>query len=417
MNPDSLHRLLKSLLDSGEAPCLADAEAAFRAYGVRIALPAAWDGDAAAQIVALTAINAASRSFLGQVSIEGDDLTLTVPGFAGRRLSEVLIEAGLEPAESLDAAAWPTIAIGGADAGAAAIRPWASGWEFGLGSRAPLQMPAFAPACVASAGIAVSEAFSLLRADNAYAGRRELTMSLWDPHLGGPGPLVQDPSLPPLWLVGLGHLGQAYCWTLGFMSKGCLEVVLQDIDQLSESNWSTSLLAKRSHIGTRKTRIASACLEERGVPSRLVERRFDEHQRPASGDPSVILLGVDNPGARRLIDNAGFRLAVDAGLGAGFQDFRALRLRMFPGPSQSARVWAGTAPTSSMPLPAAYERLLAEGADPCGVTTLASRAVGAPFVGCVAAGYALAEIVRRQLGGNGLGFVDLNLRDLRLDAG
>jgi hypothetical protein len=418
MNADSLHRLLKSLLDSGEATSIAGAEAAFRAYGVRIALPTCWDSDPAAQIIALTAINAASRSFLGHVKLDGDDLVLTVSGFEGRRLSELAQLIGLAPPEKLECQLWPTIAIGDAESSTPAIRPWAQGWEFGVGTRSAMSAPVFAPACVAAGGLAVSEAFSMLRADNPAAGHRDMALSLWNLAAGGPGPDVSDFDLAPLWIIGLGHLGQAYCWTLGFMAARGLDVVLQDTDRLTESSLSTCLLARPEDIGRRKTRIGSAWLEVRGVQTRLVERRFDEHQRPAASEPSVALMGVDNPATRRLIDRAGYRLVVDAGLGAGYQDFRAIRLRTFPGPSLSASVWTDAAPPSSTPLPAAYERLLADGADPCGVTTLASRAVGAPFVGCVAAGFALAEIVRRQRGGAGLGFVDVNLRDVRfLDAG
>lgn len=420
MNVDSMHRLLKSLLDSGEARSFTDAEAVFRGYGVRIALPAAWDHDPAAQIIALTTINAASRSFLGQVRVEGDDLPLTIPGFEGRRVSEFATLAGLASPESLHCHRWPLVAVGSAQASATAIIPWAHGWEFGLGSYAASTFPVFAPACVAAAGLAISEAFSMLRADNPYAGRRDLAISLWNPMDSAPGPDVQKLQLPPLWIIGLGHLGQAYCWTLSFMATHGFDVMLQDIDHLTESNLSTSMLAKRSDIGMRKTRIASNWLEQRGVHTRLVERRFDEHQRPAPSEPSVALLGVDNPAARRIIDRAGFRLAVDAGLGAGYRDFRAIRVRTFPGPSRSASLWADASPprSPSQPLSPAYQLLLTDGADPCGVTTLASRAVGAPFVGCVAAGFALAEIARRQLGGIGLGFIDLNLRDPRLlDAG
>jgi hypothetical protein len=44
---------------------------------------------------------------------------------------------------------------------------------------------------------------------------------------------------------------------------------------------------------------------------------------------------------------------------------------------------------------------------PAGVT----RAVGAPFVGCVAAAFVVAELMRRHAGGPAYGYVDLNLRD------
>ena len=42
---------------------------------------------------------------------------------------------------------------------------------------------------------------------------------------------------------------------------------------------------------------------------------------------------------------------------------------------------------------------------------LAARSVGAPFVGCVAAGYVIAEAVRRQVVGPHYAVLDTNLRD------
>jgi hypothetical protein len=54
--------------------------------------------------------------------------------------------------------------------------------------------------------------------------------------------------------------------------------------------------------------------------------------------------------------------------------------------------------------------MVARGADPCGVTTLASRSVGTSFVGCVAAGFTIAERLRYALGEKPVAVVDVNLR-------
>ena len=71
------------------------------------------------------------------------------------------------------------------------------------------------------------------------AGRRALGLSLWRP---GPEAdwLQPDESEPPLtylpsrlWLIGLGHLGQAYLWGLGLLpykDPADVALVLQDID-------------------------------------------------------------------------------------------------------------------------------------------------------------------------------------------
>jgi hypothetical protein len=155
--------------------------------------------------------------------------------------------------------------------------------------------------------------------------------------------------------------------------------------------------------------VVARWLEARGYQTTLIEQRFDETQRVRPEEPGTALFGLDNVAARRVLEVAGFRLAIDAGLGAGFSDFRALRVRAFPGPSSAATLWASDL-DSRTPLAPAYRRLIESGAETCGVTMLATRAVGAPFVGCVAAGYVLAERIRRQIGGRPLGFLDIHLR-------
>jgi hypothetical protein len=48
-----------------------------------------------------------------------------------------------------------------------------------------------------------------------------------------------------LWLIGLGHLGQAYLWALGLLPYAHPEethLVLQDVDIITPSTESTSIL-------------------------------------------------------------------------------------------------------------------------------------------------------------------------------
>lgn len=115
--------------------------------------------------------------------------------------------------------------------------------------------------------------------------------------------------------------------------------------------------------------------------------------------------------ARRVFEGVGFSHVIDAGLGSGYRDFRAIRVRTFPGPSNAADLWATNAEQFEVVKAPAYQALLASGVDPCGVTTLATRSVGAPFVGCVAAGYAIAALMRRELGVDSFAVIDLNLRN------
>jgi hypothetical protein len=79
-----------------------------------------------------------------------------------------------------------------------------------------------------------------------------------------------------------------------------------------------------------------------------VERRLDGTLAVSSADVHVALLGVDNLATRRLISTVGWRLAIDAGLGAGPTDFSSILLRRFPARTSSTDVtgWADSTATA-----------------------------------------------------------------------
>lgn len=419
MQSESFHRLLKLLVDNGEAATIDDAIAKFSLYGVRLVIGTDVASSPALQIIALTVINTAARSFQGNIQVCGDsEIVLTAQGFEGMRLAQFTAWAGVNPACSATDT-WPEIHVGTTDSptGVSKLNPWAVGWSFGIGGQVQTTQNAFVPACVAAGALAVGEAFSLLRGDNPYAGRRAVSFSLWSmkadfaqPPLGTPSSLNSN-----LWLVGLGHLGQAYCWTLGLMrQQQAVQLVLQDLDIVTKSTLTTSVLSTPSDLGRKKTRVVADWMELRGFETRLVERRFDAATRIAPGEPMTAIFGVDNAGARRACEGAGFSLVLDAGLGSGFRDFRALRVRGFPGASSADRIWARDATSALAQLAPAYQALVAAGEDPCGVTTLATRSVGAPFVGCYAAAITVAELLRRQAGELGNDVIDISLRNPEL---
>lgn len=411
---------MKLLVDSGECATLEEAIGTFAGYGVRLVLSDDVGSSPAQQIIALTVINTAARSFQGNVDIgAAHDLVLTAPGFEGMPLSEFASWAGVNPA-CVPTETWPEIHVDARQVAArrAVLKPWASGWTFGIGGpnahSSAAAAPTFVPACVAAGALAVSEAFSMLRRDNPYAGRRAVSFSLWS--------MIANAAQPPkgastaldegLWLVGLGHLGQAYCWVLGMMAdilKGPL--ILQDVDIVTASTITTSVLSAPVDVKRKKTRIVADWMEHRGFDTRLVERRFDAATRMAAGEPMTALFGVDNPTARRVCEGAGFSLVLDAGLGSGYQDFRSLRIRVFPGDSAANQIWAATEEAVVRALAPAYQAMLAAGKEPCGVTTLATRAIGAPFVGCYAASVLVAELLRRRGGLTGKNVVGINLRN------
>ena len=181
MHADSFHRLMKLLVDSGEVATIDEAITTFAGYGVRLMLSDDVAQDRGLQIMALTIINTASRSFQGNVHIVGDlSLTLSVPGFEGASLASFVEWAGVNVA-CIPTEAWPEIRVGrcAVSAQRTSVEPWAAGWSFGIGQPPASRHAVFAPACIAAASLAVSEAFSLLRKDNPYAGRRRMSLSLW----------------------------------------------------------------------------------------------------------------------------------------------------------------------------------------------------------------------------------------------
>ncbi len=77
-------------------------------------------------------------------------------------------------------------------------------------------------------------------------------ISLWRPDLCWRDPDATGPALEnlpaKLWLLGLGHLGQAYAWTISllpFASPPASTIYLQDFDVVEEGNWSAGLFYHR----------------------------------------------------------------------------------------------------------------------------------------------------------------------------
>ena len=311
-----------------------------------------------------------------------------------------------------------------------AVRATFDGWCGGVTPlQQGLQLPErqeFVPAGVLAGALGVSEAFQFVRGDNAVAGRRDVGLSLWQPeksiHWLDAGELGPVPARLPsnAWLIGLGNLGQAFLWTLGLLPYASPEevsLVLQDFDELVEANDSTSLLTTTALLRTKKTRAMAAWCELRGFRTSIVERRFANDFRITGDEPRVALCGVDNALARADLEDVGFDRVIEAGLGAGTQEYLAFQTHTFPA-CRSARQRWGTQGSRPMRIPwptiQAYRALARDGIDDCGITTLAGRTVGASFVGAVTAAVVIAEFIRLAMGGPRYEIVDGSLRSLEL---
>jgi hypothetical protein len=138
---------------------------------------------------------------------------------------------------------------------------------------------------------------------------------------------------------------------------------------------------------------------------------FDASFRRQDDEPAVALCGLDNALGRQALDQVGFDFVVESGLGRGHRDFRAIRLHTLPGSRSAAQIWRGEAEADQVDDRPAYARMLERGElDRCGVTLLAGKAVGAPFVGTAAATLAIAELLRLLHGGPLHELIDLDLK-------
>ena len=431
VRPDQLHRHLKLALDTGEASSFEEARSLFDSYRLGIVVGGRVARSRTMQAAVLTAVNTGRRSFLGGVSVEGTiDVPLLVPWGRCRTLGEAVLD--LQGDVTGCAPSVPRIVIGGESMMSTdaefAVRATFDGWCGGVtpldqGLQLPERQECI-PAGVLAGALAVSEAFQFVRGDNASAGRRDVGLSLWKPDkavnwldAGEQGPTLE--RLPAsAWIIGLGHLGQAFLWTLGllpFASPEEVSLVLQDFDELVEANDSTSLLTTGALLGAKKTRAMAAWCESRGFRTSIVERRFAGDFRVAGDEPRVALCGVDNALARADLEDVGFDRVIEAGLGAGTKEHLAFQTHTFPAGRSAKHRWGtqGLRPNAgNVADNPAYRALAQHGLDECGITTLAGRTVGASFVGAVTAAVVVAELMRMALGGNRYEIVDGSLRSL-----
>lgn len=422
---DSLHRLIKHAIDSGAAESVSDAETLFQGYRIHIEMPVEASTDPIYQASLLTAVALGRRVFLGGVTVSGKlDVRLAVPLALGFTLADAVRELGGHAAEG--ASDVPTVIIGGGPAARRegfCIRTVAAGWRGGIlpvhAEVVPASGPAMPLAGMLCAALAINEVYLFLSRGALAAGRRTIGLSLWRPGAEADW-LAPDDGEPVLtylpsrlWLIGLGHLGQAYLWALSllpFAKPEEVSLILQDIDLISPSTESTSILSDATLIGTKKTRAMADWAEKRGFEANIHERRFDVNFRRQPDEPAVALCGLDNAAGRRVLDQVGFDFIVEAGLGRGYRDFRTMRLHVLPGSRPAAEIWKGGTSTETVEDRPAYARLITEGTlDRCGMTLLAGKAVGAPFVGAVAATIAVSELLRLLHGGRVNRLVDIDL--------
>lgn len=421
------------MLDSGEAASIEEAQRIFEGFRLQIHIGDDVASSPTLQAALLTAVNTGRRCFLGGVTVIGKtDVGLLIPWRSCRTLHEAILDLQGKTSDVFDNDS-PQIFIGDVNLEIAqnefAVRATFDGWRGGV---VPIEdnvrlneQQEFTPAGVLAGSLAVSEAFQFVRGRNVLAGRRSVGLSLWRPD-SKVSWLDTDESEPTLkilpsrlWLIGLGHLGQAYLWTLGFLpyaNPGEVSLILHDFDTLVAANDSTSPLTNDEIVGRKKTRAMADWCEERGFRTSIVERPFAPNFKIEGDDPRIALCGVDNEKARAALEDVGFAKIIEAGLGKGTEEYLAFQLHSFPAGKTARQIWGSAAVadfsnSSALEKPA-YQTLASEGLDKCGLTQLANRSVGASFVGTFASTLIIAELLRITMGELSYEVIDGTLRSL-----
>ena len=353
----------------------------------------------AAQAAILTIVAAGLRTFAGGIRLSGavDVPLVTSLPVDAPTLGDAAVELG---AGDFDGAATQTILVGAGtdDADVQGIRTWWRGWRAGASTdnSADREIAQTNPLVgIAGGALAVAAAFQAART----AAAPELEIDLWPATADAPAPGFNEIFLPSsIWMVGLGNLGQAYLWALSalpYADPSKVTLVLQDHDRVTDENWATSILVRRTDHGKLKNQIGERWAGAKGFSVRRLDRRLLPHDRLDDDDPRLALSGVDKIAVRRLLIDTGFDCVVDAGLGMTSDTFDRFRITVFDKdyrPETHFKDIDDPARPAAVPANEAYQALEKE-IGTCGTVEIAGASAAAPFVSALAATIAVTRAI------------------------
>lgn len=376
------------------------------------------------QLAVLTAASIANRCFPGAVTVALEDRLAEAPLLLwpflkhtfGRALVEILGSRSLDDVRGSDKEGLSLI-FGSVPAVKSALRVTFDGWIAKVGPAGIVERLPEREYCtlsgVLAASLGVSELFLSFAEINIEATRRAVALSLWRPDLDVSDPAalgVQVQFLPrDLWALGLGHLGNAYLWslaTLPYRELGGVEILLNDFDRVEQENVETGIIFNPGDVGKFKTRACAGWLETRGFQTRIVERRFDSGFRCRNDEPRLALCGFDTNPARRDLRTAEFLRVIESGLGGTADNFDTISAHTLPNPRPAVELWPDISAEEDAKQIEHRTRMARENAayapldrEECGRYELAGQSVAVPFVGSAAACFVLAEVLRILHGG------------------
>jgi hypothetical protein len=371
------------------------------------------------QLAVLTAANIANRCFPGAIRVALESRLAEAPLLVWPSLNQTVGQAlvGLLGPDALTELSSHThddrvVIFGNAIPTKGALRATFDGWIAMVGPADDTERLPEREYCslagILAASLAISELFLSFADISIEAGRRTVAFSLWQPaaDVCDPAALGVPVQFLPgdLWILGLGHLGNAYLWalaTLPYQAPRAVEIFLNDFDRIEPANLETGILFNPDTLLRYKTRVCSDWLEKRGFQTRLVERRFDSHFRCRADEPRLALCGFDSNPARRDLATAEFLRVIESGLGGTANNFDTISLHTLPNARTVEELWPDLAAEEKAKRVAHQERLARQNAayshlagDECGRYELAGKSVAVPFVGATAASLVVAEAIR-----------------------
>jgi ThiF family len=377
----------------------------------------------ALQAAFVTALNSAQRAFKGGVQYELPDQTPNLlPQSKFKTLNEYIFlnfgsSSGYETNPNF------TLVFGLHAKDESQLEIICNGWQAGVavtGDQIEFEEKNdFALGGIAAGSLGVALSFMKVTGIDPYCTDFSTGISLWNPNVHWLDKDAFGPStfnLPnKFWILGLGHLGQAYLWGLAMMpfaDAGQVKITLQDYDKIEEANLGTGLLSKISDIGKLKTEVCHSWLSEAGFSSSVVNYAFNSNNLVPDLDV-IALCGFDNAKGRSSLEDVSFKFIVEAALGNTVLDFDKIHFHSFPNSIKKAKdIWLHLSNLQEDLNPEILKQF-DDNADKCGVQVIAGKAVSTSFVGAFTSSLLIAEIIRRENSGLSIASGSFQLRRLK----
>ena len=378
------------------------------------------------QVAFLTAVNIAHRIFLGGVSCRLPANTPNLLKLESEYFNDLISKSGGVNTDKYPSGQVLKILIGIECYDDQCIESVSSGWRGGVNfnNQDRIVFPdsdnkiSLGP--IASASLACYFAFCKAYQINNDGIDLNIGISLWNINSAkewfkdkNDGPNIVN--LPRnIWALGLGHLGQAYLWTLGLMPfKTPKETLflLQDADIVEPENIGSQVLCSQQNIGRPKTRACMNFLENLNFKTQIIEKQFlfgDSEQEWMKIYP-FLLNGVDNIKTRRSIKKTFLKLFLDGATNGRFDLFDSFTMKNISNIEKEPNViWPDDDVNGFIFHKNLYQKY--EKIHQCG--QLANIGISTPFVGLFGSTIIISELIRSINQGRRYSIISLQLRDL-----